>query len=150
DGDPDRPGAGDLDGDGQEPGGERVGAVTPGRVAAPDQPERGDGMSIDLRELMQERAAVADLAPAGDRLGAVYGRIVAVKRRRLAGTVAAICVLVAAIAVGALNVPLGRDNSSPKPAVTNSIIDGFAEYSDGARVIATAVGHLPQTQVSIT
>jgi hypothetical protein len=107
-------------------------------------------MSIDLRELMQERAAVADLAPTGDRLGAVHRRIGQVRRRRTAGVVAGVCVLVAAITVGALNMPVGRDNSAPQPGTTATSIDGFAEYSFGGRVIATAVGHLPQTSVSIT
>jgi hypothetical protein len=107
-------------------------------------------MSIDLRELMRERVAVSGPASAVDRLGAVHRRIRQARRRRAAAAVAGACALVVAIVVGAWNVPMGHENSAPQPAVTPTTIDGFDEYSQGGRVIATAIGHLPQTQASVT
>jgi hypothetical protein len=106
-------------------------------------------MNVDLRDLMRERSAFAEAPPSGERVAQVHRRIAAVRRRRAAG---AVCAAVAVVAAGAVawNV-LPGEPTPPRPAQTTMrTIDGFPEYSYGARVIATGVEQLPRSSVSVT
>jgi hypothetical protein len=104
-------------------------------------------MNVDLRELMTERSADAAATVRTDRVVEVRRRIGRVRRRRAAVAVAGTCAVLAAVAASTTLLP-GRP--APQPAATLRTIDGFAEYSKGAKVIATGVAELPVTEVSVT
>lgn len=110
----------------------------------------------DLQELLEERSAEPDGRVMSHlRLDGVRGRIVARRRRRaaagVAGTAAAVLVL------AGLTVALPREDrpapgGHPTPTVTASpiaSIDGFPEYAQGARLMATTVDELPNRTVSL-
>jgi hypothetical protein len=104
-------------------------------------------MNVDLRELMRQRSTVETAAPI-DRLAEVRRRIRQLRRRR-AGAVAATCAaVVVAIVVGATVGP-ARWSTAPNPATTTRV-GAFPEYQQGAHLIGTAVGELPDTEISVT
>lgn len=104
-------------------------------------------MNVDLRELMVERSADTTATVHPDRVAEVHRRIGRVRRRRAAATVAVTCAVLVAVAASITLLP-GRP--TPQPADTVRTIDGFVEYSGGAKVIRTGVAELPQTEVSVT
>jgi hypothetical protein len=102
----------------------------------------------DLPELMRERSA-HDPAPllADSRMAAIQRKVIARRRRRAAGVLAGLVLLVMAATLPAV-AGLRVDHHRPAPAA--STIDGFPVYADGGRLVSHDSGAYGSGGVSLT
>ncbi|MFC0003977.1 hypothetical protein [Micromonospora siamensis] len=101
----------------------------------------------DLRTVLAERSAGKTSDPAVDRLAGVHRRVL--RRRRLRRGTAVAGAALALLALG--GVATARTDPSPAPAGPPAgTVDGFPEYAEGARVVATARGALPERSTRLT
>lgn len=101
----------------------------------------------DLPELMRERSAHGPEPVLADSRMAAIGRKVTAARRRTAGGLAGLMLLVMAVTLSAV---AGLGGGHHRPAPPASTIDGFLEYANGGRLVSeeTALysgGGIPQT-----
>lgn len=109
----------------------------------------------DLRDVLDERSATGHAeARSHLLLGAVYDRLAARRRRRRAASIAGAGVGLAAVGVAAFAIapsPGGTPTApSPTAAPTGRSVEGFAEYANGAKVIAAAAAGARDRSVSVT
>lgn len=110
-------------------------------------------MTMDLRDLMQERSQARPSAPDAVRLAQVHRRIARIRRRRTVAAVGATALSLLLVVGAGLAVWPGRVTQAPPPPAaspTARTIDGFPEYSRGGRVVATGVADLPQPSLTVT
>ncbi|GAA1372449.1 hypothetical protein [Catellatospora chokoriensis] len=106
---------------------------------------------IDLKELLDDRSTTPSDVTHHLRLQDVQGRITTRRRRRMTAG-GALAAMVALVLIGYGVTPALR--SAPQPAVTPSplprLIEGFPEYSGGARVVAAATTAPGATSVTVS
>jgi hypothetical protein len=100
----------------------------------------------DLRDELDARSVPGEGLLDQARLSGVQARIGAIRRRRMAGTAAAL-VVVTAVVIGYGVLPW--TSATPAPGEGPSVVDGFPEYAVGARVVATGSAPL-QDRITMT
>jgi hypothetical protein len=105
----------------------------------------------DLQRVLDEKAGgVADPGPHELRLAGVRGKVMARRRQRVGAWAAAVVALAVAVTVAVA--PNLRADRAFDPATTSPpvrLIEGFPEYSWGARVLAARQVALPVTRLAL-
>ncbi|WP_018349469.1 hypothetical protein [Longispora albida] len=105
--------------------------------------------TTDLRDLLNDRSAGPEDTEQSTRLAGIRSKVAA-RRRRISAALAG--VVIAGLGAGYLVLrPHGTEALPPAvPTYGPKVVDGFRNYVDGMRIVATTKGLFPERSVSIT